>query len=72
MAKLFDEVLADNLQRKSVLLSCGVWGSFPGSDFPALHTPLMIRIKDVLTFANTANTRAESLCFFEDVSMDRF
>ena len=45
MAKLFDEVLADNLQRKSVLLNCGIWGSFPGSDFPALQTPLMIQIK---------------------------
>ena len=46
MAKLFDEVTADNLQRKSVLLSCGIWGSFGSSDFPALHTPLMIRIKE--------------------------
>ena len=46
LAKLFDEVMADNLQRKSLLLSCGVWGSFGGSDFPALQAPLMIRIKD--------------------------
>eukprot|EP00438_Fugacium_kawagutii_P000043 Skav229130 [mRNA] locus=scaffold3134:101337:104039:- [translate_table: standard] len=45
MAKLFDEVLADNLQRKSVLLNCGIWGSFPGTDFPPVHTPLLIRIK---------------------------
>ena len=45
LAKLFDEVLADNLQRKSVLLSCGVWGDFPGTDFAPVRAPLMIRIK---------------------------
>ena len=45
MAKLFDEILADNLQRKSILLNCGVWGSFPGSDFPEVRTTMLIRIK---------------------------
>ena len=45
MAKLFDEILADNLQRKSILLNCAVWGSFPGSDFPDLSTTMLIHIK---------------------------
>ena len=46
MAKIFDEQSADSQQRKSLLLDCGVWGSFPGSDFPAVQVPLMIRVKD--------------------------
>ncbi|CAJ1404124.1 unnamed protein product [Effrenium voratum] len=50
MAKLFDGeddgILAGSQQRKSVQLSCGVWGSFPGTDFQPVKTPLVIRIKD--------------------------
>ncbi|CAJ1404118.1 unnamed protein product [Effrenium voratum] len=46
MAKLFDEILANSQQRKSVQMSCGVWGSFPGTDFQPVKTPLVIRIKD--------------------------
>lgn len=45
MAKLFDEILADKLQRKSILLNCAIWGSFPGTNFPALRSSLLIHIK---------------------------
>ena len=45
MAKLFDEILADKLQRKSILLNCAIWGSFPGTNFPALRAALFIHIK---------------------------
>ena len=42
LAKVFDEASADSQQRKSLVLHCGVWGSFPGSDFPALRVALTI------------------------------
>lgn len=52
MAKLFDSIFADSLQRKSILVTCGVWGSFPGSSFPALHSMLMVRIKDSICWVS--------------------
>ena len=52
MAKLFDSIFADSFQRKSILVTCGVWGSFPGSSFPALHSMLMIRIKDSICWVS--------------------
>ncbi|CAE7446098.1 Mns1 [Symbiodinium microadriaticum] len=52
MAKLFDEMLADSFQRKSVILHCEVWGSFPGTQFQPLHTSLDITIKDSMCWVS--------------------
>lgn len=46
MAKIFDDVDAEVLKRKSLLVRCGVWGTFPGTPFPPLYTSLVIKIKD--------------------------
>ena len=71
LAKVFDEASADSQQRKSLVLHCGVWGSFPGSDFPALRVPLTIRIKDSMcwvsesfmgTVVEELTITTESLC----------
>ena len=35
-----------------ILVTCGVWGSFPGSSFPALHSMLMVRIKDSICWVS--------------------
>ncbi|CAK8992633.1 unnamed protein product [Durusdinium trenchii] len=46
LAKLFDDVGADALQRKSMHVGCGVWGTFPGTDISPLFTSLTLKIKD--------------------------
>ncbi|CAE7331786.1 ACBP2, partial [Symbiodinium necroappetens] len=46
MALMFDEIPAYQANRKNFLMHCGVYGLFPGTDFPPIFTQMVFKVKD--------------------------